>query len=91
MCTRAIERAEDSAAMLDSRAMVHYRLGNHDAALADLDSALELSPGLSNSLLLKGMILLERGDRSGKELIVQALRISPELERVYARHGFTFN
>lgn len=87
ICTRAIERASNSAPMLDSRAMVHYRMGNPDAALADLDSALEINPGLAASHYLRGIILLEKGDKAGREDIAIALRMSPELAAQYSRHG----
>ena len=87
ICTRAIERASNSAPMLDSRAMVHYRTGNYDAALADLASALDVSPGLAASHYLRGVILLEQGDKAGRNDIDIALRIAPELEAQYARHG----
>ena len=87
ICTRAIERANDGAAMLDSRAMVHYRMGNYAEALADLDSALDLNPGLSASLYLRGAVKLAQGDKSGREDIQMALRISPELKERYDLHG----
>lgn len=83
VCTRAIERADNSAPMLDSRAMVHFRIGNYDAALADLDSALDLSPGLSASHYLRGAVRLAMGDKGGREDIEIALRISPELKEKY--------
>lgn len=87
VCTRAIERASNSAPMLDSRAMVHYRMGNYQAALADLDSALDLSPGLSASHYLRGAVRLAMGDKGGREDIAIALRISPELRKKYDLHG----
>ena len=87
VCTRAIERASNSAPMLDSRAMVHYRMGNLEAALEDLDSALELSPGLAASHYLRGIILLEKGDRAGRDEIGIALRMAPELRAQYELHG----
>ena len=87
ICTRAIERASNSAPMLDSRAMVHYRMGNLDAALADLDSALALNPGLAASIYLRGIIMLEQGDKAGREQVEIALRMAPELAAQYARHG----
>ncbi|QZD89805.1 DUF3857 domain-containing protein [Qipengyuania aurantiaca] len=86
-CTKAIERATDSAPMLDSRAMVSYRMGDYDAALKDLDSALELVPGLSASLYLRGIVRLEQGDAGGREDIATALRMEPYLARRYAMHG----
>lgn len=89
ICTRAIERASNSAPMLDSRAMVHYRMGNLAEALADLNSALELNPGLAASHYLRGIIRLQQGDKAGREDIAIALRIAPEIEAQYARHGLT--
>ncbi|WP_034921029.1 DUF3857 domain-containing protein [Erythrobacter sp. SD-21] len=86
-CTKAIERATNSAPMLDSRAMVSYRMGDYDAALKDLDSALELVPGLSASLYLRGIIRLEKGDKDGHEDIATALRMSPDIAKRYAMHG----
>lgn len=86
-CTKAIERATDSAPMLDSRAMVSYRMGDYDAALKDLDSALELVPGLAASLYMRGIVRLEKGDGKGRDDIVTALRISPEIATRYAAHG----
>ena len=86
-CTKAIERASNSAPMLDSRAMVSYRLGNFDAALKDLDSALELAPNLSASLYLRGIVRLEKGDKGGRVDVERALRMAPELAARYAAHG----
>ena len=86
-CTKAIERATNSAPMLDSRAMVSYRMGDYDAALSDLDSALELAPGLSASLYLRGIVRLEKGDKAGRTDVERALRMAPELAAKYAMHG----
>lgn len=89
VCTKAIERATNSAPMLDSRAMVNYRLGDLDAAMRDLDSALELVPGLAASRYLRGIIRLESGDTGGRDDVATALRISPELAERYAVHGLS--
>lgn len=91
VCTRAIERASNSAPMLDSRAMVHYRMGNFDAAIEDLDRVLELNPGLAASLYMRGIIRMEQANRAGRDDIATALRMAPELEAQYARHGLTVN
>jgi tetratricopeptide (TPR) repeat protein len=73
--------------MLDSRAMVSYRMGDYDAALKDLDSALELAPALSASLYLRGIVRLEQGDKDGRTDVERALRMAPELAERYAAHG----
>ena len=86
-CTRAVEHSTQTAPVLDSRAMVRYRLGQMDAALADLDAALAQMPGLAASLYLRGIIKLEQGNKAGRRDIDNALRISPEIAPLYARHG----
>ena len=89
VCTRAIERARNSAPMLDSRAMVYYRKGMLDEAMADLDSALALTPGLAASHYLRGIILLEQGDKAGQKDIDIALRLAPQIEAEYLQHGIS--
>lgn len=86
-CTRAVERADDPMAALDSRALVQFRLGNYDAALADLDTVLRLAPALAESRYMRGVVRLRQGDQAGREDIEKALRISPQLAQFYARHG----
>ena len=86
-CTQAVERAEDPAYALDSRALVRFRQGDAAGALADLDAALDLAPGLAPSLYLRGVVRLQTGDRSGREDIATALRMMPQLPRTYGRHG----
>jgi tetratricopeptide (TPR) repeat protein len=86
-CTRAVERADEPMAALDSRAMVQFRLGNYDAAITDLDAALRLEPGIAGSRYLRGVVRLRKGDRAGREDIETALRMSPNLAEFYGRHG----
>lgn len=88
-CTRAVERAANAAPALDSRALVRFRLGLLDEAIADLDAALEVAPGLAPSRYLRGVIRLAAGDRSGQADIETALRMAPQLEQFYARHGIS--
>jgi tetratricopeptide (TPR) repeat protein len=86
-CTRAVERAENPAPALDSRAMVKYRLGDHEAAIADLDQVLALAPGIAASRYLRGVVRIASGDNGGQEDIRTALRMEPQLAVLYARHG----
>jgi tetratricopeptide (TPR) repeat protein len=86
-CTRAVERAEEPMAALDSRAMVQFRLGNYDAAIADLDAVLRLAPAVADSRYLRGVVRLRRGDGGGRDDIETALRMAPNLAGFYARHG----
>jgi len=52
-----------------------------------VDSALELAPGLSASLYLRGIVRLEKGDKAGRTDVQRALRMAPELAARYAMHG----
>ena len=88
-CTLAVERAEQPMAALDSRAMVQFRLGNYDAALADLDTVLRLAPEVAESRYLRGVVRLRKGDPAGRQDIETALRMAPQLAEFYARHGVT--
>lgn len=87
LCTRAIERASNAAPPLDSRALVRFRLGLLDEAIADLDAALEVWPGLAPSMYLRGVVRLSAGDEAGRQDIAAALSIQPQLADIYARHG----
>jgi tetratricopeptide (TPR) repeat protein len=86
-CTHAIERADQPFAALDSRALVEYRLGDYDAALADLNAVLKLAPAVPASRYMRGVTRLKKGDKGGREDIETALRMSPSIAEFYARHG----
>jgi tetratricopeptide (TPR) repeat protein/transglutaminase-like putative cysteine protease len=87
LCTEAVEKADASAPVLDSRAMGYYRLGRLQDALKDLESALSTSPELTPSLFMRGVVRRELGDRAGEEDIREALARQPSLAREYARFG----
>lgn len=86
-CTRAVERAENPAPALDSRAMVKYRLGDYEGAMADLDQVLALAPGIAASRYLRGVVRIAKGDKGGGDDIQTALRMEPQLADFYGRHG----
>lgn len=86
-CTRAIERASNSAPPLDSRALVRFRLGLLDESIADLNAALAVWPGLAPSMYLRGVVRLSAGDAAGRQDIATALSMQPQLAEFYARHG----
>lgn len=89
-CVDAVERSEFAAATLDSRAFANLRLGRLDAAMADLGAALLAEPGLAPSMLLRGAVRLQRGDKGGQEDIDTALAISPALAPTYRAWGLDF-
>ncbi len=51
-----------------ARAAVHFKLGDLDAALADLDSALRLFADNSEALHLRGLVHQRRGDQPQAEV-----------------------
>lgn len=86
-CTQAVERASNPAAALDSRALIHFRSGRYDAALADLDAVLQIAPAQAESLYLRGIVRLHAGDAKGRADIAEALVMAPHLPVFYNRHG----
>jgi tetratricopeptide (TPR) repeat protein len=89
-CTKAVEKSDNAPTALDSRAMAHFRLGNLAAAKADIDAALLAEPYQVESRLLRGIILREMGDNSGKDEIALALKMRPSLAATYKAFGLTF-
>ncbi len=88
-CTRAIELGErNTSAALDSRAMVYYRLGRLDDALADLKLALVQRPGSIGSLFLRGVINKQTGRTVDAEHdLADARLLAPQIDAIYARYG----
>ncbi|UYY79135.1 DUF3857 domain-containing protein [Sphingomonas sp. R1] len=86
-CTKAIELAEQPASILDSRAMVYFRMGRMDDALADLNAALDVAPLQSSSLFLRGVIRGKTGDKAAAEDLAAARMIWPRVDGDYARFG----
>lgn len=90
-CTEAVELADWSPPVLDSRALGYFRLGRYEDALRDLNAALSVSPELNPTLLMRGVVRRAMGDRGGEEDIRVALARSPSLERLYERFGIQVN
>lgn len=86
-CTKAVEKSNNSPAALDSRAMAYFRLGNLEAALADVDAALQAEPYLVASRLMRGVIRVKMGDKAGKDEIATALKINPSMAATYKAWG----
>ncbi|MEM7780046.1 MAG: DUF3857 domain-containing protein [Pseudomonadota bacterium] len=87
-CRLAVERGENTAQALDSRAMYLMRVGDLDRARADIEEALSMAPGQEASLLLRGLIKLEQGDETGEQDVRAAIERRPGLMDTYSRWGF---
>ncbi|WP_271078141.1 DUF3857 domain-containing protein [Aurantiacibacter sp. MUD61] len=88
-CTQAVERAANPSNAIDSRALVRFRLGQFEEALADLDQALAMSPSQAASHYLRGIVRLHAGDAGGREDMEIGLLMAPEVEATYSFHGIT--
>jgi len=86
-CTQAVERASNPSSALDSRALIHFRLGQLEEAIADLDAVLDVQPDQAASHYLRGIVRLHAGDTGGADDVATGLLMAPELEAIYARHG----
>lgn len=87
-CTSAIELSESSTTILDSRALVWFRMGRYEEALQDLDAVLLQAPGFAESRFLRSIVYarLGKAKEAAADLAV-ARRMSPSVERKYARFG----
>ncbi len=87
-CTSAIELSENTIPMLDSRAMVWFRMGRFEDALRDIDTVLGSAPSIAQSRFLRGIVLsrLARSDEAAKELVT-ARRLDASIDRTNARYG----
>lgn len=87
-CTKAMQLSDNPAPILDSRAMVYFRLGQLQDALNDIDAALQSAPDLTPSRFMRGIVLKRMGrSEAGQNEIDRAVRINPELLSQYGKYG----
>jgi tetratricopeptide (TPR) repeat protein len=87
-CTRAIELTDTPASVLDSRALVFYRLGRMEEARADLDAALKISPDLPASLFMRAIVRMKGNDREGAQADFALARLQHgRIDAEYAAYG----
>jgi len=91
-CNTAVRLAPGSASLLDSRAVMHFALGDFESAVADFERALSMAPERSVPTYEFGLALAL--DRRGKgddktraaTLKAQALAARPSLEADFAKY-----
>lgn len=87
-CTKAMQLTDSPAPILDSRAMVFYRLGRFDDALSDIDAALQSAPDLVPTRFMRGVVLNRLGRNAvGQAEIEQAKRKDPTIVATYGKYG----
>jgi tetratricopeptide (TPR) repeat protein len=86
-CNEAL-RLERSAATLDSRGLIHLKMGKWDLAIDDYSSALRLDPKLAGSLYGRGLARLKTGDTTGGNADIGAAKeIESSIVEEFARYG----
>ena len=79
-CSTSIRLQPHVAAVLDSRGLVHLRMGDFDKAIADYDAGLALSPRMAWSLYGRGIAERRKGlGPKGDADIAAATAIDPKL------------
>jgi tetratricopeptide (TPR) repeat protein/predicted aspartyl protease len=87
-CNRAVKLGPNVAQVLDSRGLVHLRLGQNDAAIDDYDNALRRRPKTDWSLYGRGLAKQRKGQKAeGDADIAAALALTPGLTAEFKRYG----
>lgn len=86
-CEQAVRLSGQEAWVIDSRALVKFRQGKLDEALADIETALTKEPALATSRYLRGLIRIKQGDAKGREDIEHARRIDPAVANRFTAWG----
>ena len=91
-CNTAVSRGgkQVGAGVLANRALVRYRLGDYDKAMADFDAALKLQPNNAWALYGRGLARLKKNQRGeGDKDLAEAVKISPSVVDGYKRMGLS--
>lgn len=89
-CQRAIELGGNPNQVLDSRALVEFRMGKLDAAKTDYDAALALYPEQTASLFFRGLVQARLGNQAAAEADLAAARaLYPGIDAQYRIYGIT--
>jgi tetratricopeptide (TPR) repeat protein len=87
-CTSALELSSNPYGILDSRALVSYRLGRYEDAMRDLDAVLNAVPAMAESRFMRGVVLARMDRKSESDADLEAARrLKPRIDQEYARYG----
>ena len=82
--------AADDPAVLDSRGLVHMRLGSPADAMADYNAALRINPNMVNSLYGRGLAELSLGEKAqGQDDLAAAQKLDKGVAQRFAKMGLT--
>ena len=89
-CDVALKLRPRTAHFLDSRALVHLRMGHYDASIADYDAVLKEEPRNAWALYGRGIGKLRQGQAAaGQADIDTAVEIHPPIAEEARRRGLT--
>jgi tetratricopeptide (TPR) repeat protein len=87
-CNRAVRARDDTPFFLDSRGLVHLRMGNYDKAIADYDAELKIQPKNPWALYGRGLAQLKKGQKAeGEAQIAAAKAAGPRIVAEAERRG----
>ena len=87
-CEAAVRRGPRTAALFDSRGLVHLRRRELDAAIADYDTALKMQPRLAWSLYGRGLAEQAKGLAGPAQAdLAAATALAPNLPTMAKRYG----
>ena len=89
-CNAALKTAPRREMVLDSRGLVHLRMGDAAAAVKDYDGALAIDPKVAWSLYGRGLAKAKLGDKAGSDADIAAAKaLAPRIADRAARFGIT--
>lgn len=87
-CNEALRLRPNDANTLNSRGLVHLKLGQLDKAIADYTAALEARPKYPSYLFGRGLAKRMKGEAEAADADIAAARaIDPTIAKEYARYG----
>jgi tetratricopeptide (TPR) repeat protein len=87
-CNDALALAPGEPEILDSRGLVHLRLGQYPQSIEDYDGSLRLAPDRPPSLFGRGLARLNSGKTDeGRVDLAAARAADPRIDAQFARYG----
>jgi tetratricopeptide (TPR) repeat protein len=87
-CDRSLALAPDDPQTLDSRGLVHFKMGNYQQALIDYEAASRADPNSAHFLYGRGLSKFYLGNATdGLADMNAAIALDPIIASTYARYG----
>ncbi len=87
-CNQSLRLRPRQSHVLDSRGLVHIKLGQYDRAIADYSQAEELKPNNASALYGRGYAKARSGDIAGGDAdMAAATKLDAKIADKYAAYG----